>query len=129
MDNVAIKDFSGNRVVMRTTEAGGIHTAHHILDGPVQISQMVDASGAITVGGSPQVAVPANAARKLLIVQNPNAAGEILYLEFNADATMSGNSLEFQPGEGYIFDMTVWTGSVSVIAFTTGHKYIMKEGY
>ncbi len=33
-DNLDIKDVNGVAAKMRTTEAGGIHTAHHIAEGP-----------------------------------------------------------------------------------------------
>jgi hypothetical protein len=127
-DNITIKDSSNNPVVVRTTELNGVHTPRHIIDSPVQVATVVNRSSTIAAAGVAQVAAPANAVRKLLIIQNPSLSGETLCYAFATDATLDGFSIELGPGEGYIYDVSVPTQSVSIIAATIGHSYILKEG-
>lgn len=102
------------------------------------INPFTDRSGSITTGGTSQTLAGANLARKRIIIQNPCTTGsegigstENLFINFTSAATTAGgNSIELQP-------CTIWDSgpapaqvtseAITVIAATTGHKYVAKE--
>lgn len=95
---------------------------------------MQDYSGSITTGGTAQTAVAANGRRNFLRVENPPSASESLFVRYGGTAsTNSGtpDSTELAPGASDEFPTGgsgyVPGGAVSVIAATTGHKFVIKE--
>ena len=95
---------------------------------------MIDYSGSITTGGTAQTAVAANPNRRWLRVENPPSATESLFVRYDGTATTNSstpNSTELAPGASDEFSFTgvgyIPGGAVSVIAATTGHKFIIKE--
>lgn len=95
---------------------------------------MNDASGSITAGGTAQTALSAGASRVFLRVENPPSATESLFVRYNGgDASTNSstpNSTELAPGASDEYSAAmggfVPTGQVSVIAATTGHKFVIK---
>lgn len=96
-----------------------------------------DRSGNITVGGTSQILAAANAARKLIQIENPAtalgqniAAAESLFINFTAGAGVNnGTSFELTPG-GYwppAGQNVITTEAITVNAATTGHRWIAKE--
>lgn len=96
---------------------------------------MADYSGSITTGGTAQTTAPANARRVFLRVENPPSATEALFVRYDGTATNNSpsvNSTELGPGDVDEYWATGGTGfcpggAVSVIAATTGHKFVVKE--
>jgi hypothetical protein len=101
-----------------------------------------DWSSSITVGGTSQLAVPANPVgadpgkRKRLIIMNPIDAAsqgigtaEKLLINFTsaASATVPG-SISLAPGGSYDDNGSGVSGeAITVVAATTGHIYMAKE--
>lgn len=96
---------------------------------------MQDYSGTITTGGTAQTAVAANGKRNFLRVENPPSASESLFVRYDGTASTNAStpdSTELVPGASDEFPSGgavgyVPGGAVSVIAATTGHKFIIKE--
>lgn len=92
-------------------------------------------SGAITLGGTAQNALPINGARKHFLIQNPQtaadqgiASAENLYINFTGAANIGTPSLVLFPGGSYESSMApVASQALSVIAATTGHKFTCWE--
>ena len=95
---------------------------------------MQDASGSITTGGTAQTALAANPTRRFLRIENPPSATESLFVRYGGTASVNSStpdSTELAPGasdeywsvggSGYVPG-----GLVSVIAATTGHKFVLK---
>ncbi len=91
---------------------------------PLRVTH-VSASSTITTGGTAQSAVTANANRVYLLVQNPKTETETLFVSMSGTATSTGTSIGLERGEKLIFDHAVPIGAVSVIAATTGHKFVV----
>jgi hypothetical protein len=91
---------------------------------------MVDRSGTIATGGASQVAMPANANRRYLLIQNPTSAAASFWVTFvtgNA-AVNASPSIEIAPGVTLTFEASfVPTDVVNVNAPTTGQVYTMRE--
>jgi hypothetical protein len=66
--------------------------------------------------------------RRFLLIQNPVTETENLFVDFGSNAVADGTDLTLVPGAAVIFDVACPVDRVSVIAATTGHKFIMKEG-
>lgn len=96
---------------------------------------LTDRGGSIAAGGTSQTGVAANAARQYLLLQNPISVTEALYVNFDgvpAPLTGTGSintAVELAPGGSleYTAPGYIPTGSVTVNAITTAHKYIAKE--
>lgn len=85
-------------------------------------------SGTITTGGTSQTLAAINTARKALLVQNPCAATENLYINFTSAAAV-GTSFELLPCGSYTSSGNfISTELVTVLAATTGHAFVAKEG-
>ena len=100
------------------------------LDGALAYGQLtlVNQGGTITSGGTSQVAITSNAARKYLYVGNPSTEVESLYVNFGAAAT-AANSIELGPGGSLTMNsLGVSTQSLNLLAATTGHVFVVKEG-
>jgi hypothetical protein len=96
----------------------------------------VDRSGKIATGGTSQLLMSSNSARRRLIVQNPATttsqgigATENLYINFGNTASGStGASIELLAGGSYDSDSgPCTTDAVYVVAATTNHQYFAKE--
>lgn len=91
-----------------------------------------DRSGTITLGGTSQTLMAANASRKRYVIENPSDApsGESLFVNFTgaADSPTALTSFEILPG-GYIDSGAgpVSTQAITVNAASTGHVFIAKE--
>ena len=91
---------------------------------PPTYTAMTDASGTITAGGTKQVALAANAARKRFVLANPDTATETLYLSFIAGDGVA--LIPLIPGE--VWDesgSTIAGGILYVQAATTAHAYTL----
>lgn len=89
-------------------------------------------STTITAGGTSQQLMAANTARRRVLVQNPCAATESIFLNWTAVATVvtatAGASIELAPCGSYDSGLgPVSTEAINVIATTTGHAVIAKE--
>lgn len=115
---------SGSRPVTLSTEDKAA------LDAIVPKGSLTDRSGTITVGGTAQNAMAENASRKYMLIQNPSDATESLFVNFGADASAASASIELEPGGAYSMPDSGFlsTQRVSVVAATTSHRFIAKEG-
>lgn len=89
-----------------------------------------DRSGTLTTGGTAQVLMSSSSTRRKMVVLNPNAATESLWISFTGTATVGGAaSYELAAGDAWIEDAAsgVTTQAVSVIASTTGHTWKAME--
>jgi hypothetical protein len=92
---------------------------------------VVDRSGTVTTGGTPQQLMAANSNRMYLLIENPTTATEPLYISLTGNAeTGSVRSLSIAPGGTYerAAPAYVPTNAVSVTATTTGHAFVAVEG-
>ncbi len=81
-------------------------------------------SGAIAANNTAQPASSAKTRQKL-IVQNPSAATESLFIDFTGPATTA--SFEIQPGQTQVFQAPCDNRELSIIAATAGHAYTVWE--
>ncbi len=90
---------------------------------------LTNRSGTITAGGTSQQIAPANASRKYLFIQNPITATETLFVNFGSPAA-SGTSYEIAAGGSLSLGVGsfVPTDAVNIVAATTGHVFVAKEG-
>lgn len=95
-----------------------------------------DFSSSVTTGGTSQTAIPLNAKRRRIVIQNPATAtsqgigtAESLFINFTTGASTSkGNSIELLAGGSYDSDSGPCTTElVTIVAATTGHQYCAKE--
>lgn len=95
---------------------------------------LTDRSALITTGGTSQQLAAANPNRKYLLVVNPTVATENLYINFTAVATaVTGattltSSIPIAPGGSYTMTGFISTEIVNVIAASTSHSFVAKEG-
>ncbi len=90
---------------------------------------LTNRSGTVAAGGAAQQAAPANPERRYLLVQNPTASPDTLWVRFGATATAASPSIELPPGATLVFEAEfVPTDSVSVIAATPGTPFTAWEG-
>lgn len=88
---------------------------------PFTIQGVTDASSAIAAGGTPQIVIPANAARERWIVSNPSTATEVL--QFSLGSAGAGK-IDLLPG--MIWDesgSSIVGDAVYLVAPTTGHTF------
>lgn len=84
----------------------------------------VDHSGAIAVGGTPQIAIPANALRAGFIVSAPDTNPETLYMKLG----VGGGQISLVPGASYETGNNIWMGDIYVVAASNGTAYTAYEG-
>lgn len=91
-------------------------------------SAWTDYSSTIALGGTSQQAIAANAARKRILIANPDTATETLYVNFGGAAS-AANSIALFPGGTYVTPggETESPQSIYVLGATSGHVYIAKE--
>jgi hypothetical protein len=83
----------------------------------------------INSGGNAQDALAANPDRRYLFVMNPTDESEVLYVNIGDDAAADTTSWPLAAGGSLVFEGSfVPKGNVSVLAGTTGHAFICKEG-
>jgi hypothetical protein len=90
---------------------------------------LTDGSISLTTGGTSQQVFAANANRRFLVCQNIDAA-EDAWINYGASAAAStaGSFLLKANGGSYTFDGNfVPSGTVNVVAATTGHKFTCKQ--
>lgn len=92
----------------------------------------------VATGGTAVTAIAANLNRQFLLIQNPSAtasgvAAESLFVNADAAAATDGHSIELANASTanagtVIFSTPGYapTGAISVIAATTGHKFVCK---
>lgn len=106
------------------------------LDGLARMAPtIVDISGEIEEGGEAQVLRAGDVASKFLFLQNPKSATESLWVQDGKttgggaqDAGIDdGHAVELAPGESYTWPAGI-ANAVSIIAATTGHKFIARKG-
>lgn len=105
---------------------------------PSNLGNPLDHSGTIAVGGTAQTLAPANTNRAYLLIQNPtnesgagNSTNESLWINFGVTAVIGQPSIQIPAGGSYRAlrrEGFIDTRAVSVIAVTTGHGIIAKEG-
>lgn len=92
------------------------------------VSTLTDRSGTIAAGATAQTAAAANTSRDYLLIQNTDAT-EDLYFNFGTTAVATQPSIKLTPNSSWENPSHFCpTGLVSVIAATTGHAYVVKEG-
>lgn len=81
-------------------------------------------SGTIATGGTSQQIAAALTTRSHVSIKNPAVATETLCYEFNNTASLT-TSYCLQPGEAVAYDAPAFvpTGTINVIATTTGHLF------
>lgn len=100
------------------------------LGGGAGSTTYVDFSSTVTLGGTSQVAIAANAARKRLLIVNPstNTNLESIFVNFGAAAQLGVNSREVVPGSSFeLSGSNVTTQSINIISATTGTNFVAKE--
>lgn len=112
---------TGGTPVTDTTLASIIvNGAANVNAQPSTVTGVVDASGTIAAGGTPQVLFALDTARKKWILSNPSTATEILQFSFGT----STNYINLPPGTTWIDDSNAVSGDqINVVAATTGHAF------
>lgn len=119
------------KAILRLALAASLLAAPHTAAAQVIRTVSSDrCSGAITTGGTSQVATNADSSRGWLVIQNPTTATEPLFVDFGpnhpASATLStglapGGSMSFLAG-------VVPVSQVNVMAATAGHAFVCLSG-
>ena len=110
--------------------AGG--TAAGAVTGTVAITPsngtLTNRSGTIATGGTAQQLAAANASRKYLLIENPSQT-EDLWFNFTTTAIVGQPSILLRPNGSYVAESSyVSTEAISIIAATTAHPFVAKEG-
>lgn len=91
---------------------------------------ITDRSGAITTGGTAQNAAAANTGRQYLLIQN--LSSEVMWVNAwgGTAAASTAGSIRLAADGGYAewYGDRIPTGTVSVVAATTGSKFTCLEG-
>ena len=87
---------------------------------------LTDRSGTIVAAGTAQQACAANAARRFLLVANPDDTRTI-WFNPTAVAANGAGSLQVGAGAAILFDKVVPSGAVSVYGATAGQPFTVKE--
>jgi hypothetical protein len=90
---------------------------------------LTDYSGTIAAANVSQIAVPANANRKYLFIQNNSGPGNDIWINFGAPATQSQPSILLPNKAAFVMECSfVSTQVVNVIGANVGDAYTAKEG-
>lgn len=90
-------------------------------------SALLDRSGSMTTGGTAQELMPANPARRYLLIQNISTENE--WIDFGVRAVADKPSIRLSAGDSLVMESGFVSGeSISIIAATTGSKFVAKEG-
>jgi len=117
---------------------GTLAVADAILDGTVSggrinanaygptIQALTDASGTIAAGGTPQIAIPANASRTRWIISNPATATEALLIRIGGTTagpiTLLAGQTWDESGSSIVGDAVYVDGATTGHAFTAYYK-------
>lgn len=143
----SVRDANSDPFVVHMLTIGGEEYPAHVLcdatgtpfssTNPMPVGgapiTLTDRSGTVTVGGGggfrESVAIGANAARKFLMIHNPETSGDLWYNTTGlASNAAGGGSVRLPPGAAIIFDTRVPNGAVSLFSLTSGKGYTVKEG-
>jgi hypothetical protein len=122
-------------VIPPGSTAGTVVVAGQVTTLPLAAS-VTPRNATIAVGGTSQILMPANLARRRLIIQNPYtptgegiASAEPIYFRYGAVAGIDdGTSFEIYPGAAYdSSNGPVYNGAIQVNAASTGHRIIATE--
>ena len=87
---------------------------------------LTDRSGSIATGATAQQLAAANGTREYLLIQNVSA--EDIWINFGITAVADQPSIKIAAGQSREWTVLgVPTASVSIIAATTGSKFVAKE--
>lgn len=128
---LAQKNFDGTKAVVQTTGAGTDGDPYRPAVGITpDLGALTNRSGTIAVGGTSQQIMAANTSRRYLMVQNPIAASEPLFVNFGAVASAAATSYELAAGQMIEFSSPgfIPTGTVNAVAATGAHAFVAKEG-
>jgi len=89
---------------------------------PFTISGLVDGSGTITLGGTTQSILAANAARQYVSLSNPDTATETLYFCWGA---AGAGKIPLLPGATYESGPNVVGDQLFALGATTGHAFTL----
>lgn len=86
---------------------------------------MKNASGTITTGGTAQTVLALDEKRRYLFFQN--ISDTVMYVNFDAVATSTGNSIKVDAGGWLEYEQNIipWT-AMSVLCATTGKAFVLK---
>jgi hypothetical protein len=125
---VEIKDSASDTRAKVTTSAAQDTDAGLVVRLPRR-GTLTDKSGTITLGGTAQTLTAINTSRRYMFIMNPPTESERLWINFTTTATGASPSIPLDPGASFVFEsLYVTTELISVIAATTGHAFIAKEG-
>jgi hypothetical protein len=89
---------------------------------------LIDASGAMTAGGTSQVVQAADPNRQYMLVQNISA--EDMWINFGVAAVQDKPSIKLSAGSSMQYSVggtgIVPTGSINIVSATTGSKFVAK---
>jgi hypothetical protein len=88
------------------------------------VASDTDHSTTIITGGTPQIAIGANASRKGFTLANPDTATETLYYMYGSG---TAGKIPLGPGQTYESGPIVSGQSIYVVAATTAHAYTAYE--
>ncbi len=91
---------------------------------------LLDHSGSVTTGGTDQQVASGNISRQYLMVQNIDPAEDLWVNIGTAAGVNAAGSIQLKPAGAVIWESgmgVVPTGTVHVVASTTGHKFTCKE--
>jgi hypothetical protein len=89
---------------------------------------LADHSGTITIAGTAQTIMVANAERNYLLIQNQHATAD-LWVDFGKKAVQGQPSIRLPAGANIVFeDSFIPTNAVSVVGGTLSQPFTAKEG-
>lgn len=116
------------QVAVVVTNPDGTNIASGTGGAPVTQAAVTNRSGTITAGGTAQQLAAVLVTRRYLFIQNIDP-GEDLWFNFTTTAVVGQPSIKLSPGAAFVMEGSfVSTELVSVIAATTGHAFVAKEG-
>ena len=123
---INVPQNAANWSSLTTSAPGGLT----VVVGSVTPGTFTDRSTTITAGGTAQVLMATNASRRAIIIENPTAETEIIYINFGSAGTAGTNNIELVPGGSLTLGVDggpCTTQAIYVNAATTSHKIIAKE--
>lgn len=112
----------GNQVLLSTDLSGSQRVTTSGSPGT-----LTDRSGTITLGGTSQTLMAANASRKYLLVQNVSTGD--LWFNFGVAAVINQPSIRLSTGDSFVMESNfISTQAINIIGATTGQAFSSKEG-
>lgn len=83
-------------------------------------------SATILVGGQSQKLLDASENWNYIFIQNPSMATESMFIDFDEDAEIDGDSMELLPGQFIYFKSPgfMTTQQININATTLGHRFV-----